>query len=611
MNERLSFEREMQDLGLRETDVYQGFRSSLFRDDPDLLAVLNGRLRLGRAGDPQYPAPIKSRGDAVAKVQRALVELGYPLSTCGIDGRYGDETYSNVLNYKREYGILTDAGYLDGIIGQKTILHIDNALAERKTEIVVNVRDNSGRPFSSPTVTVRLRDPQSGKLLGEQPASSSRLTFFIDRTHGPAVRIDTDGDPRFWPWSGTSIQNDIQTEFESPTKGADNEIYAIVPILRDITNSKNDLVDAGMQTGRVPPSGNEVSCGYPPGTAPLPLLTILNNNPNACGAARLQTEKKPFKQQLDGTLRILSTTRTTASTDPPGLFLIWIPDRLSPNKTSKVVDFHVYFHPLIGADVSPELEYPLGRRRYMKSDGTEGIEQPYVGKGYQHLMWRTWGAYQHDLAGRSCVYVVPVGSRSLQFSRLTAAKLSDWLQEIASFVAESFVPQCTYIVNPTVGKVALSGWSFGGVWVGHVLSSIGGKKGDEFLKKNVGEVYLFDVPPLYAPSTSSKIAGWQNRGGRRIVRSYTQFAATYSAFVPRAQTNSSREQRVRFNGAPVDAVELISDRGSTLLIPNPLFTRNCSNQSKTCNIPIGTVAHEWFVRFFMAHALKQSWFDPL
>ncbi|GAB4226255.1 MAG: hypothetical protein Kow00121_54430 [Elainellaceae cyanobacterium] len=103
-----------------------GFRSALFQGDPDLLAVLQGRLRLGRPGDPQYPAPIKSQGTGVIKVQQALVQLGYPT---GVDGRYGNQTYNTVLNYKRRYGILTDTGYLDGIVGPKTIRHMDNALA--------------------------------------------------------------------------------------------------------------------------------------------------------------------------------------------------------------------------------------------------------------------------------------------------------------------------------------------------------------------------------------------------------------------------------------------------------------------------------------------------
>jgi peptidoglycan hydrolase-like protein with peptidoglycan-binding domain len=112
-----------------------GFQSILFQGDPDLLAVLHGRLRLGRPGNPQYPAPIKSQGTGVAKVQQALVKLGYLLPS-SVDGKYGKQSYNTVLKYKRQYRILTETGYLDGIVGPKTIRHLDNTLAQREPEKV-------------------------------------------------------------------------------------------------------------------------------------------------------------------------------------------------------------------------------------------------------------------------------------------------------------------------------------------------------------------------------------------------------------------------------------------------------------------------------------------
>lgn len=101
------------------------FRQSLAR--ADLEAIAAGRLRLGRRGDPEYPAPIRSRGPAVHEVQGALIELGHPLPH-GADGCYGNETYQTVLAYKRKHNIRTASGYLDGIVGPKTIHHMDAAL---------------------------------------------------------------------------------------------------------------------------------------------------------------------------------------------------------------------------------------------------------------------------------------------------------------------------------------------------------------------------------------------------------------------------------------------------------------------------------------------------
>jgi peptidoglycan hydrolase-like protein with peptidoglycan-binding domain len=101
------------------------FRESLAR--ADLEAVVEGRLRLGRRGDPEKPAPIRSTGPVVREVQAALIELGYRLGR-GADGCYGNETHRAVLAYKRRHDIRTASGYLDGIVGPKTIRHIDAAL---------------------------------------------------------------------------------------------------------------------------------------------------------------------------------------------------------------------------------------------------------------------------------------------------------------------------------------------------------------------------------------------------------------------------------------------------------------------------------------------------
>ncbi len=101
-------------------------RSLRFADEPDLQAVAEGRLRLGRATDSPYPAPIRSYGRAVRKVQQALIDLSYPLPRYGDDGHYGQETYQAVLAYKRQFNIRTPRGYLDGIVGPKTITHLDS-----------------------------------------------------------------------------------------------------------------------------------------------------------------------------------------------------------------------------------------------------------------------------------------------------------------------------------------------------------------------------------------------------------------------------------------------------------------------------------------------------
>jgi Putative peptidoglycan binding domain len=101
-------------------------RSLRFADEPELHMVAEGRLRLGWVNDSPYPAPIRSQGRAVRKVQQALIDLGYSLPRYGDDGKYGQETYQAVLAYKRQFNIRNTSGSLDGIVGPKTVTHLDS-----------------------------------------------------------------------------------------------------------------------------------------------------------------------------------------------------------------------------------------------------------------------------------------------------------------------------------------------------------------------------------------------------------------------------------------------------------------------------------------------------
>jgi len=81
----------------------------------ELQAVALGRLRLGRPYESAYPAPIRSEGPAVAKVQQALLEFGDSLLSGG-DGGFGEETYQTVLAFKQRFNIRR-AGGLQGGMG--------------------------------------------------------------------------------------------------------------------------------------------------------------------------------------------------------------------------------------------------------------------------------------------------------------------------------------------------------------------------------------------------------------------------------------------------------------------------------------------------------------
>ncbi len=75
---------------------------------PPVPPVNDGSLRKG------------SSGPAVEKVQKALIEAGFPLPKFGADGKFGDETESAVRDYQRAHGLT-----VDGVVGPITMERLE------------------------------------------------------------------------------------------------------------------------------------------------------------------------------------------------------------------------------------------------------------------------------------------------------------------------------------------------------------------------------------------------------------------------------------------------------------------------------------------------------
>lgn len=82
-----------------------------FAGDPVLEACLAGQHRM--------LAP--ESGPAVAKVQQALVDLGFPLPGNGADGNFNDETGAAVTAYKTDRQIFPN----DPVVGPGTMASLD------------------------------------------------------------------------------------------------------------------------------------------------------------------------------------------------------------------------------------------------------------------------------------------------------------------------------------------------------------------------------------------------------------------------------------------------------------------------------------------------------
>ena len=82
-----------------------------FAGDPVLEACLAGQHRM--------MAP--ETGPAVAKVQQALIDLGFALPVHGADGNFSDETGAAVVAYKTDRQIFPN----DPVVGPKTMASLD------------------------------------------------------------------------------------------------------------------------------------------------------------------------------------------------------------------------------------------------------------------------------------------------------------------------------------------------------------------------------------------------------------------------------------------------------------------------------------------------------
>src|SRR3954453_20084057 len=99
-------------------------KSARFAGDGDLTKVLNGGLRLGALGTAPFPAPVLSSGPAVAKVQQALIDIGFPMPTSGADGSYGEETGTAVVAFKKDWHLVPG----DPVVGPKTMTALDKEM---------------------------------------------------------------------------------------------------------------------------------------------------------------------------------------------------------------------------------------------------------------------------------------------------------------------------------------------------------------------------------------------------------------------------------------------------------------------------------------------------
>jgi hypothetical protein len=90
-------------------------QSSLIGDSADLASVAAGGRRI--------QAPESS--DAVARIQQALICIGFELPEAGVDGVFGDETGAAIIAFKTDRGLFPN----DPVVGTRTTARLDLEMA--------------------------------------------------------------------------------------------------------------------------------------------------------------------------------------------------------------------------------------------------------------------------------------------------------------------------------------------------------------------------------------------------------------------------------------------------------------------------------------------------
>ena len=99
-----------------------------------------GDLVLEGCYDNERILTVGSRGEAVKKIQQALIDAGFPLTKYGVDGIFGDETKTAVRNFQQAQ---VPAILVDGIVGPQTMGRLDSHFAPAPAPV----------PPAAPTMT--------------------------------------------------------------------------------------------------------------------------------------------------------------------------------------------------------------------------------------------------------------------------------------------------------------------------------------------------------------------------------------------------------------------------------------------------------------------------
>lgn len=235
------------------------------------------------------------------------------------------------------------------------------------------------------------------------------------------------------------------------------------------------------------------------------------------------TRRRTFSLNVQHTTpggRLLILERPSNHT--PRLFAVWLPDNLQPFGGRPEIDYHIFLHP---SDNEAQ--------RYPRGPDTFALIQRYLLEYSEFLSDRMKMIHHHKSSAKRMVFVFPIGTPA----RLDGVETADGLVDSAYRIHEVLC-RAEGVPNSLsrVGRLALSGWSFGMGRVGRVLRNLR-QSPESLLHRHLREVLLFDGPlsvPL-VQTTLREARHWLSAAAENRLWIYSQDAGWHDLLSPPIQ----------------------------------------------------------------------------
>lgn len=205
-----------------------------FAGDPVLEACLDGERVLQQG----------SHGDAVTKIQQALIDAGFPLPQFGADGSFGNETKSAIKDFQRASSLVDD-----GKVGRATMSALD-ALYTGGAPVLPPAIPVTPPPTTAPTVTSQTlvtapdgtADTRTTVGVGERVRLTGNTAGTWTASEGTIIGLNTGSNVI---WEAPAIAANPVITLTTPGGATATNFTVVIPDSLDMAVGAHDPIAVG------------------------------------------------------------------------------------------------------------------------------------------------------------------------------------------------------------------------------------------------------------------------------------------------------------------------------------------------------------------------------